>query len=281
MQIIRNSIPNFITLLNLLSGCFGIIILMEGNPQLAPYFVFLAAFLDFGDGLAARLLNAKTEIGKQLDSLADLISFGLLPAFIVYQMIVVSLQDFFTEVLLRDGMNIFLESLAFLIVVFSALRLAKFNVDDSQEESFKGLPTPANAILIASLPLVVMKDLDISMFKLAGSQFLSGDLMRLGFSNIEKIVFDYFLSPGFLCSMSVILSLLLVSNIPMFSLKIKSFSWKGNELRFGFIGFSTIVYIFFAVVYNYYFIPLTIILILYLLVSILKFLISKKSTTNK
>lgn len=174
-------IPNFITCLNLIAGSLGIyFVLVDEKPQ-ALYFVLIGAFFDLLDGLVARLLKVNSDIGKQLDSLADLITFGLLPSF-------------YMLVLLAQKTEIYW--VALLIAVFSALRLAKFNIDESQTDHFKGLPTPANAILITSLFLIPF---ELKSWILIGITIFS-------------------------CG-------LLVSNLKLIALKFSSFGWSNNEAR--------------------------------------------------
>ncbi|OZA56958.1 MAG: CDP-diacylglycerol--serine O-phosphatidyltransferase, partial [Sphingobacteriales bacterium 39-40-5] len=141
----KKHIPNSVTCLNLFSGCLGIVFAFQGNLIWASYAIVIAAVFDFFDGMLARLLKAYSDIGKELDSLADMVSFGVLPSVIIYQLFALSPQiDFGAD---------WLSFSAFIIAVFSALRLAKFNIDTRQSENFIGLPTPANALLIASFPL--------------------------------------------------------------------------------------------------------------------------------
>jgi CDP-diacylglycerol--serine O-phosphatidyltransferase len=135
---IKKNIPNFITAANLVSGCIGIYFALHSNYTYAAYFIALAAVFDFFDGMVARLLKVHSEIGKQLDSLADMVTFGALPAFIVFQY-------------LNDNSAGWISFLAFFIAVCSAFRLAKFNIDTRQSDQFLGLPTPANALFIGSL----------------------------------------------------------------------------------------------------------------------------------
>lgn len=177
----KKHIPNFITSLNLAIGCIGIFYVLTESREEAFYFVILAAVFDFLDGLSARLLNVKSEIGKQLDSLADLISFGLLPSFFMLSWMQESTQYYW---------------IAIIIAVFSALRLAKFNIDDTQTDSFVGLPTPANAIMITSL---VFLDFDLYWYTLV--------------------------------SICILSAVLLVSPLRLLALKFSVFSWKGNEPR--------------------------------------------------
>jgi len=191
MKILRH-LPNLLTSCNLLCGCFGIVSAMEGQPLYAAYFVWAACVFDFFDGFAARALRVSSPIGKELDSLADVISFGVLPAVVMFNMWPAETGDY-------------LPYLSFSIVVFSALRLAKFNIDETQRDSFKGLPTPANALLITALPL------------------------QVGF------VQSWLTQPAILIAIIAASSFLLVSRVELFALKFKNFDWKGNQLKFVFI----------------------------------------------
>ncbi|VBB47262.1 CDP-diacylglycerol/serineO-phosphatidyltransferase [uncultured Paludibacter sp.] len=184
-------LPNIITSMNLFSGCVGVWFAFNGNYEGAALAIFLSAIFDFLDGMVARLLQAYSEIGKELDSLADVVSFGVVPGAIAFSM------------LSANGFMLY-AFLAFLIPVFSALRLAKFNVDERQSSSFIGLPTPANAIFWAGLALSLSQWLVSHPFILIG------------------IIFFF--------------SYLLVAEIPMFSLKFKNLNWKNNKAQFIFLG---------------------------------------------
>ncbi|HEY0900466.1 MAG TPA: CDP-diacylglycerol--serine O-phosphatidyltransferase, partial [Sphingobacteriaceae bacterium] len=194
----KRHIPNAITCLNLFTGCIGIVFAFQDKLIYASYAIMLAAVFDFLDGMVARALKAYSDIGKELDSLADVISFGFLPSAIVYQLFLHAPQV--------GELSVYLNLSAFLIVVFSALRLAKFNIDTRQAENFIGLPTPANALLVASLPMILTE---------SGS-FLS----------------SYILNPFFLFLFSLGMGLLLVTEIPLISLKFKSFRFAENSLRY-------------------------------------------------
>lgn len=205
----KKHIPNFLTCCNLLCGTLGIMYIFDGYPwggdttlnlgtRLLPaYFVWLACVFDFFDGFAARALKVSSPIGKELDSLADMVSFGLLPAVFMFKYI---------ESLAGEGAEQYLPYAALLIAVFSALRLAVFNIDESQKDSFRGVPTPANTLFITGLPFIHIPSLDFSFF-----------------------------SPWGLAIISVIFSLLLVSRFELFALKFKSFRWAENKLRFTFL----------------------------------------------
>lgn len=188
----KKHIPNFITSLNLFTGCVAVLLAFRGDYQGAFIAILVAAVFDFLDGFAARLLKAYSPMGKELDSLADVISFGLAPGMIVY-----SLLSSIT------GQSEWLPYLGFLIPVFSGLRLAKFNIDDRQTSSFIGMPTPANAIFWAGMAF-------------SFSSFL-----------IENA--------WVLIVLTVLFSYLLVAELPMFALKVKSLKWKENQIQYIFL----------------------------------------------
>jgi CDP-diacylglycerol--serine O-phosphatidyltransferase len=235
----KKYVPSFITCLNLLCGCVAVVFSFQGDLVMAAYLVFTAAFLDLLDGLFARLLNAYSEFGKQLDSLADMVSFGLVPGVVMHKM----LADAVSNMQMSEAVKEAIVYIPFVITVFSALRLAKFNIDTRQSDSFIGLATPANTLLTVSWPLIVANQLEPFT------------------SFIQNLVV--------LLSLSFIQSYLLVAEIPMFSFKMKSMAWSGNELRYVFMAVSTLLFgIFF-----YGAIPL--IVFFYVLLSVLTF---KKKT---
>lgn len=195
---IRKHIPNAITSLNLASGCIAIVFAFQGDYNKAAAFVALAAALDFFDGFAARMLQAYSPMGKELDSLADAISFGVAPAAMVFH--------FLSALCLATNSPSSLAGFALLIPIFSALRLARFNIDDRQTTSFIGLPTPANGLFWA--------------YSVAGS-----------FEYLLETAFD----PMIVVGLIVLFSWLLTSNIPMFSLKFNHYKWFGNRLRYYFL----------------------------------------------
>jgi CDP-diacylglycerol--serine O-phosphatidyltransferase len=216
----KRHLHNLLTCCNLLCGCLGIVFLLENRAIPAAYFVWAACVFDFFDGFAARMLRVTSPIGKELDSLADMVSFGLLPALVMYKMIADSTQS--------DA----LPYIGFLIAVFSALRLAIFNVDETQHDSFKGLNTPANTLFITSLPL------------------------------IQNKVGAWLYQTWVLVAITTIFSFLLVSRIDIFALKFKNFTWADNKLRFTFLLLSVLL----LAVFQVSAIPL--IIILYILLSL-------------
>lgn len=199
---ITRPIPNIVTCLNLFSGCIACVMAFEARYELAFLFIIIGAVFDFFDGMLARVLHAHSPIGKELDSLADDITFGVAPALIVFSFLKEP-SMIYPDFLI--GIREYIPYLAFILAVFSALRLAKFNVDERQTSSFIGMPTPANALFWGAL--------------IVGA----GDFLLLHISVL------------FILLMVVIFSLLLVSEIPMFSLKFKNLSWKDNKVSFIFL----------------------------------------------
>lgn len=204
---VASHIPNIITLLNLSSGAIGVFFVFQDKVLLACMMIYMAGLFDFFDGFVARLLKSSSEIGKELDSLADVISFGLLPTAIVYHIIKLIIMQANPEfsVLEASVTEILLLSASLLIVAFSALRLAKFNTDTRQSYGFIGVPTPANAMLISSFPFIIN----------AGGW---GALLLMKLYIILPVV--------------LILSFLMISEIPMISLKFRNYSFKPNIYKY-------------------------------------------------
>ena len=200
----------------------------------AAYLVFAAAFFDVLDGMIARMLNASSPIGKELDSLADMVSFGFVPGAILFKMMQLNIDTISPN----ESLNTFIQFVPFIVTIFSALRLAKFNIDTRQKDSFIGLPTPANTLLIVSFPLILAHD-DFN---------LSGIL----------------LSPWFILAITVLQSFLLVSELPLIALKFKNFSWKENSYQYLLIISAAIL----LIVIKFAAIP--VIIFLYILLSVFK-----------
>lgn len=241
---ITKQIPNIITSLNILCGCVAILFATSGDLITAAIFVFLGIVFDFFDGLAARLLNAQSEVGLQLDSLADVITSGVAPGVVMFQMLNLSYfhqMQTLTEIFSLDGWNVgfknYLPLIGLLIVIASAYRLAKFNVDTRQTSGFIGLPTPANTLLILSLPLIL--------------QFQYSEWT-------ETII----LNPWFLIGTTLLSCILLNAEIPLFALKFKTWDFKGNAIRYIFLMLCVVL----LVLLKFLAIPL--IMLLYILLSL-------------
>lgn len=195
----KKHLPNALTCIHLFAGCLALCNVFAGRLELAAYLVGLAAVFDFADGLVARALHVSSAIGKDLDSLADMVSFGVVPGAMLFQ-------------LLGRGANSlpdWLPYAGFIVTVFSALRLAKFNNDTRQTTSFIGLPTPACTLVVASLPLILAYD-------------------TYGLTSL-------IINPWLLLGLTGLLSGLLVAELPLFALKFKNLSWHDNSVRFVFL----------------------------------------------
>ena len=231
----KKHIPNFLSLLNLASGFTSIIFILNGNILISVWILIGALIFDFSDGLAARLLNAYSELGKQLDSLADLVSFGVAPGLLMYHLMV--------DASGADGVADIIVWTPVLIPVLSGLRLGIFNLDKEQTDSFRGLPTPANAMFIFSL------------------------ILASNYSDSQMIA-NFVTSRWMLAFFTVSFSVLLVTRIPMFSFKFRNLRFKGNELRIVFIASCILLFAGAGVA------ALPLIILLYLTVSITQSIIS-------
>lgn len=224
-------IPNALTSFNLLFGCLSVIAALKGELTLASTYIGLAAVLDYFDGFVARALKAYSELGKQLDSLADMVSFGVAPGMIFY---------FLAKE--HTSYHPLIQLIPLLIPVFSAIRLAKFNIDTRQSDSFIGVPTPANAIFIASIPFILAEN-------------------SFGLTS-------FLLHPYFLLLFPFLSAYSLVSPLPLLALKFKHFNWKQNEFRYGLIIVSLLSILLFQ------FAGVALSIILYILISIIQQIIN-------
>jgi CDP-diacylglycerol--serine O-phosphatidyltransferase len=235
---IKKHIPNAITLLNLLAGLLALIHAFNGNYNEAFSLVCLGIFFDFWDGFFARIWKVQSPIGLQLDSLADMVTSGVVPGLVMYKMLA-DIQENQSQYNLTEDtyyMGV-VPYLGFLITLGSCYRLAKFNVDTRQSDSFIGLPTPANALLIMSIPMI---------------QF---------HSEFEWLV-DFLSNPYVLVGVTVLSSYLLNAEIPLFSLKVKSFSWEKYKMQVVFLILSLILIVLLE------FIAIPIIILLYVILSV-------------
>lgn len=238
MNTLKGFIPNFITLLNLLMGCIGIFFAMKGDLIFAAYCSALGIFFDFFDGLAARILKVNSELGKQLDSLADLVTSGIVPALVVFQLINQNQIGIYNFNISMQYKTEWFAFIAFAITLGSAYRLAEFNIDKNQSDKFIGLPTPANAILILSLVFI------------------------LKYEHI-KWLNQLILNDTFLIGLSLVSVVLLNMKVELFSLKLKSLDFKENKVVFLFLLFSILCLV------ALQFIGIPVIIVSYVLVSVL------------
>ncbi len=251
MDSIRKAFPSFLTCLVVIAGCISVTYSLRGRISYAGYFIIAAALLDFSDGFFARILNAVSAFGKQLDSLADVVSFGVAPSMIIYRLIyrsLVKLEPTSQFDITAPGFTYYvLLHISFLLAVFAAIRLAKFNIDDKQKKSFIGLPVPASALFISSIAIV------------------SEDYLNLP---LQQLTYNIW----FLIGVVFLLSILMVSAIPMFSFKFESYRLKNNIIRYVFIIVSAVLLLIFKLP------AIALLVILYIVISILSNLIIRKSS---
>ena len=228
---LKHHIPNAITCCNLVSGCLSILFLTQNMPVKAALMIFVAGLFDFLDGFSARLLKVHSPIGADLDSLSDVVSFGVAPGFIMYWLMS---RSFDLPQWCIAGIKV-LPCLAFLLTVFSAIRLARFNVDETQKTSFRGIPAPGMAIFIASLPLALSQ-----------------------VHHLKDGALSYWACIG----ITLIFSFMMVSRLRFFSFKMKSAKWKGNEVRWIFLLVALVSFVIFK------WLALPFVMILYILLSI-------------
>ncbi|CAN5665898.1 CDP-alcohol phosphatidyltransferase family protein [soil metagenome] len=230
----KKHIPNFLTCLNLFCGCVATVLIFRNHLEWAGYLVILAAIFDLFDGMAARILKVSSPIGKELDSLADLISFGFVPGAMLFKLLQVNVDTISDNEMMTKA----IQFLPFILTVFSAIRLAKFNLDTRQTDSFIGLPTPASTLFVIALPLILSND-------------------NFGLSRV-------ILNPYFILGISSMMSFLLVAELPLIALKFKTLSWKENSYQFILIIASAILLVVLK------FAALPVIIVLYVLLSFIK-----------
>jgi CDP-diacylglycerol---serine O-phosphatidyltransferase len=248
----KKYIPNALTLLNLFCGSIAVIFVLNDDFVTASFFVFLGIFFDFFDGLAARKLNVQSELGLQLDSLADMVTCGLVPGLIMYKLLALVVFDYPTwehhtttsTMVWFGGKVILIPLIGLFITLASAYRLAKFNLDEDQQTYFKGLPTPANALFIISLPLIM--------------EFQNNDYMNA-----------IILNKWFLIIITLVSCYMLNSGIKLFALKFKNWNFKSNATRYIFIFLCAL----FIIVLQFAAIP--IIILTYIAMSVLDNVTSK------
>jgi CDP-diacylglycerol--serine O-phosphatidyltransferase len=231
---IKKHIPNTITLLNLFCGCIALVFVSKDQFEMAFFFVCLGIFLDFFDGFFARLFKVSGPLGLQLDSLADMVTSGVVPGFVMFKMMQSS------SVYMNEGYLQFFPYLGFIITLGSCMRLAKFNIDTRQTDSFIGLPTPANALFILSLPLV------------------------LDYYSAESMMFLEILTEKWVLLLIALFSAyILNAEIPLFSLKIKKFNFKDNALQIIFLVISVLLLFFLQ------YLGVALVIIFYVLLSVI------------
>ena len=239
----KKHIPNLLTILNLLCGTTAVVFAVEGNWRWAVFLILLAALMDFLDGFAARMLKAYSEVGKQLDSLADMVTFGVLPAVMLYkiyqQVFTGDIADFFGI----PAIQWIILSTVLIIPAFSAIRLARFNTMEGDNPFFSGLPTPAHALFWTGAYWQIMK---------------------------EGLLFQHEVSVWMIWIIQIILAVHMIMPVPMFSLKFETYKLRGNMIRYSFLFLSVILLIFTGIP------GLSIVVLIYILLALVNILMAPK-----
>ncbi|PHS06599.1 MAG: phosphatidylserine synthase [Kordia sp.] len=238
----KKHIPNIITLLNLFCGSIAVIFAVEDNLFMAAVFVMLGIVFDFFDGFAARILDVKSELGLQLDSLADMVTSGVVPGIVIFKLFEKTTGSFpyaldFSATEWNDGATSFVPLIGLLVILASCYRLAKFNIDTRQTDSFIGLPTPANTLFILSLPLILM-------------------------TNDAQGVNELILNKWFLIGLTLFSCYMLNAEIPLFSLKMKTYGFKENAVKYIFLILAIVMLVLLQ------FVAIPLIIVLYVLLSV-------------
>ena len=293
---LRALVPNTLTCLNLACGCVGIALAFQEELAWAGIMIGVAAVFDFFDGFAARLLKVSGELGKQLDSLADCVTFGIRPAVIIYQLILISFGAYFEPFRDRDFAVNAIAMVAFLLAIFSVVRLAIFNIDTEQSDSFLGVPTPANAIFVGSLPVILDMQYQLNMYVPIRGALLDIHMKTFYLDPFDGWLIPLLFNPWFYVGFSIVMSALLVVRVPLFSLKFKSFKWAANKVRYSFLICVAVLGLLVALPYiawqlsieaewirsfpylDYVIVPM--IIVLYILISFLILPFSKRNTNE-
>lgn len=240
----KSVIPNTLTALNLFCGSIAVLSFLNHFYLLGIILIFVASIADFFDGFVARLLKVQSELGKELDSLADMVSFGFVPGTILYVALLKTTNySDFTGLIENEE---YMPFIGFLITVFSGLRLAKFNIDTRQSTSFIGLPTPANTLFFLTIPSIWLN------------------------AESTDFIHEIISNPTILILSTLLFSYLLIAELPLIALKFKGFGFKGNAFRYILI-ISGIIS---TILFTYLAIP--VILVLYILLSIIENITAKK-----
>ncbi|MES2411777.1 MAG: CDP-alcohol phosphatidyltransferase family protein [Bacteroidota bacterium] len=237
---IKRLIPNLFTMLNLFCGCVAVVFVSNSDFALAFWFVCLGIFFDFFDGFFARKFGVAGPLGVQLDSLADMVTSGVVPGYVMYQMMMHIRNPLVMDM---QWYHIMVPFLGFIIALGACYRLAKFNIDTRQSDSFIGLPTPANALFITSLPLIAFADVQM--------------LLQ---------------TQGILIAITLLSAYVMNAEIPLFSLKIKNFSFAKYRLQIFFLAISVLMLIFLQIL------AVPLIIILYVLLSVINNIVTKKAS---
>jgi len=241
--------PNLLTLGNLFMGLMALVFTAREQMVFAVMCVAVALVLDFLDGFAARLLNAQGELGKQLDSLADVVTFGVVPGFMLFQMIIITQGYYFVEVASWPSMIYLNAGIAGLVPMAGALRLARYNIDAGHKDHFLGMPIPAASMFVLGIPVILEMQYHLNFYHPLSNQFIAilGETRR--WDATDFVIVKMLFNTRFYQILSIALAVLMLSNVPMLSLKFKGLSWSKNKWSYGVIIWLALAYIIFVLPY--------------------------------
>jgi CDP-diacylglycerol--serine O-phosphatidyltransferase len=249
MNFVIRFIPNLFTLGNVAMGILGLVFIAKEEMVLAVYCVVIALILDFFDGFVARLLSVQSKLGGELDSLADMITFGALPGMILFQMISISRGIYFTEIALWSTADYLNCSVALLVPMAAAYRLAVYNLDDTPRPHFLGLPTPAMCITVVSIPLILEAHYHLNFYHLLSDSFIDIIGNERNWEASDFRVVKLMFNPLLYQIASAVLAAMMVIRIPMLSLKLKGFGWRNNKWKYGLVIWAVVAYLIFLLPY--------------------------------
>lgn len=268
MNALVRFIPNALTLTNAMMGVMGMFFIANQQVWWAVICVAIALVMDFFDGFVARLLNVQSELGKQLDSLADAITFGALPGFILFQQIAISRGILFEEIYLWSFSDVLACSVGLLVPAAAVLRLGVFNLDTDNRDYFVGLPTPAMAIFVISLPLILEAHYHLNFYVPISDSLLRKIAVTRHWMEYDITIVQLLLNQWFLQGLAILFAIMMNANLPMIALKFKGFSWQHNKWKYSIFIWALFSYLVFLVPYIHW-IRVDIGLIDYLIVPII------------
>lgn len=282
---LKSFVPNGLTLGNLFCGVMGIMLCMQGEMALASYLMALAAVFDFFDGLAARALGVSGELGKQLDSLADMVTFGALPGVMIFQFISIAHGNYFTPITARPITELGVESLGLVYTLFAALRLAIFNIDTKQSDTFIGVPSPAAALFVAAFPVILTEQYLINMYVPLSESLLNELQNKLYWGATDHQIISLLQNPNTWVAISLFLAGMMVAPVKMLNFKFKNMQWKPNKSRFLFLAVTALLLLLVMIPYWHYslrfffldYLVIPLIILVYILFSLANNLLQKEA----
>jgi len=249
MSAVIRFIPNLLTLANLALGVLALVFAAREEMVWSVYMIAIALVVDFLDGFVARLLHASSALGRELDSLADMVTFGVVPGFMLFQLIAITKGLYFTEIATWTSGDLIACLPALAVPLAAALRLGIFNLDTQKRDHFLGMPTPAMTIFVASIPLILEVNYHLNFYHPLSGQFIELLAKERGWDPSDAWLLKMAMRPVFAQVLSLALAVLMLVRIPMLSLKFKGLGWRANKWRYLLLIWAVVSYIIFVIPY--------------------------------